>query len=99
MKKSFTVKSLLSLFLIITVFTSLALQSCSTSGSDKDQIMFMYVDPLEKGLAEASYFTEKEAVSDVARGEHATLQFIVRSPYNIKNLRTPLEASDGQTVC
>ncbi len=96
MQKLFHGRSMFSFLAIILTAISMALQSCASSGSDKDQIMFMYVDPLEKVLAEASYFTEKEAVSDVARGEHATLQFIVRSMYPIKNLKVAVkQASDG----
>jgi hypothetical protein len=96
MQKLFHGRSMMSLLAIILAVSSMALQSCAISGSDKDHIMFMYVDPLEKVLAEASYFTEKEAVSDVARGEHATLQFIVRSPYAIRNLKvTVTQASDS----
>lgn len=53
----------------------------------KNIIRFEYVDPLEKVLAEASYFPSREAISEVVRGENATLQFVVRSISSITNLK------------
>ncbi|HNR41878.1 MAG TPA: DUF4091 domain-containing protein [Bacteroidales bacterium] len=95
MKKSSHKRSALNSLAVILAVASLAFQGCKP-GFDKDNLMFTYVDPLEKVLAEASYFTEKEAVSDVARGEYATLQFVVRSSYSIKNLRvTVTRATNG----
>ncbi len=70
--------------LITLVFVQ---QGCQSSKASDDLIKFSYVDPLEKVLTEASYFPEKEAISEVVRGENATLQFIVRSTYSIKDLR------------
>jgi len=60
--------------------------SCNVSHGTAD-LKFEYADPLEKVLAEASYFPAREAVSEVVRGEHATLQFVVRSPYSIRDLK------------
>jgi hypothetical protein len=57
------------------------------SSKEVTPIQFEYVDPLEKVLAEASYFRSKEAISEVVRGENATLQFVVRSTDNISDLR------------
>ncbi len=48
---------------------------------------FEYVDPLVKVLAEASYFKPAEAVSEVVRGENASLQFVVRPRNQITGLR------------
>lgn len=42
-------------------------------------ILFQYVDPLQKVLKEAAFFPEKPALAEVARGEHASFQFVVRS--------------------
>ncbi len=75
---------LLPLYLIMLL--PLIQQSCNVS-QDKLNLQFEYVDPLEKVLSEASYFPSREAVSEVVRGEHATLQFIVRSSYSIHDLR------------
>jgi hypothetical protein len=75
------------------------LQSCDgLKGGDLSKIIkFEYVDPLEKVLVEASYFPEKEAISDVVRGENATLQFVVRSQYSISDLRVKVsQARDGE---
>ena len=49
-------------------------------------VIFEYVDPLEKVLPESGYFKETKAHADVARGEHASFQFVVRSNDDIKNL-------------
>ena len=85
---------LLSLNLIVFIA---ALQSCD-NGSDLDKVMkFEFVDPLEKVLVEASYFPPKEAISEVVRGENATLQFVVRSQYSITDLRVNVtEARNGE---
>ena len=63
---------------------------------DSKEIQFEYVDPMEKILAESSFFPgAQEAISEVVRGEHASLQFVVRSPYTINNLRvTVTQASN-----
>ena len=71
-------------FLLMSVL--LFQQGCNMPNAE-DSLEFEYVDPLEKVLAEASYFPEKEAKCEVVRGEHTTLQFIVRSPFTIKDLK------------
>ena len=70
-------------------------QSCSLRNGGSD-ILFKYVDPLEKVLAEASYFPEKEAISEVVRGENATLQFVVRSPFRISGLKAEVTAASNE---
>ena len=50
-------------------------------------LLFEPVDPLEKVLRETAFFRETEAVADVARGEHATLQFVVRATGRVRGLR------------
>jgi hypothetical protein len=82
-------------FSLIVLFVSQ--QSCKviTENSDYRSIMkFEFVDPLEKVLVESSYFPPKEAISEVVRGEHATLQFAVRSVSSI----TGLKANVSQAV-
>jgi len=60
----------------------------SGDGNDaRNAIEFEYVDPLVKVLAEASYFKPAEALSEVVRGENATLQFIVRPRNQITGLQ------------
>lgn len=64
------------------------------------QIQFVYVDPLEKVLPETVYFVDSDAHADVARGEHASFQFVVRAHSDIRNLRvkvTPPQ-KDGQKL-
>jgi Glycoside hydrolase 123, catalytic domain/Glycoside hydrolase 123 N-terminal domain len=81
------VKGLISLSLFV-IFT--CINGCSGFNRPPDNseiIKFEYVDPLEKVLVEASYFPHKEALSEVVRGENATLQFVVRSLNSIKGLK------------
>jgi hypothetical protein len=53
-----------------------------------DRITIAAVDPLKKVLKESSYFPDfVKAEADVARGEYATLQFVVRSNSFIKSLK------------
>jgi hypothetical protein len=90
-------------FLIVIQILFLAgLQSCDGLKRDGDLsnvIKFEFVDPLEKVLVEASYFPPKEAISEVVRGENATLQFVVRSQYSITGLKVNVsQAMDGETV-
>jgi hypothetical protein len=83
-RSDFTSKRIIlpGVYVLIVLFS---LYSCSENG--RQGIVFEYVDPLEKVLAEASYFRPQEAKSEVVRGENATLQFIVRSNNSITNLR------------
>ncbi len=60
--------------------------SCSESNDSGNLMEFEYVDPLVKVLAEASYFKPAKAVSEVVRGENATLQFVVRPRNQITGL-------------
>ena len=99
MKKSSlrtTIAILLSFNLLVILFI---IQGCNDlkAGGDLSKIIkFEYVDPLEKVLTEASYFPHKDALSEVVRGENATLQFIVRSQYSITGLRVEVTpASNG----
>ena len=83
-KSDFTSKRIIlpGVYVLIVLFSL-----CSCSDNGRQGIVFEYVDPLEKVLAEASYFRPQEAISEVVRGENATLQFIVRSNNSITNLR------------
>ncbi len=66
------------------------LASCGGNSNPGESILFEYVDPLEKIIPEASYFEPNEALSEVVRGEHATLQFVIRSKKNLENVRVSL---------
>lgn len=52
----------------------------------KGEVVFEYVDPLIKVFPESSYLPSSTAHADVARGEHATFQFAIRSGLSLKNL-------------
>jgi hypothetical protein len=85
------------------MFCLIVQQSCKGPNENKDYsdlLKFEFVDPLEKVLVEASYFPPKEAISEVVRGENATLQFIVRSPNSISNLRVNVSQAEynGNTL-
>jgi hypothetical protein len=49
------------------------------------------VDPLQKVFRESSYFPEAPAIADVARGEYASLQFVLRAGRKIRNLSVRVE--------
>ena len=85
---------------ISTFIISVLLIHYGCSSGNKTDLKFEYVDPLEKVLAEATYFPPGEAVSEVVRGEHATLQFVVRSPYSIRDLKVSVSqaADDGNRL-
>lgn len=93
-------KAAILLVPVIAVILSVGLPSCDGlkgGGEISKIIKFEFVDPLEKVLAEASYFPSKEAISEVVRGENATLQFAVRSQYSITDLRVNVsQARDGE---
>ncbi|MEX0312903.1 MAG: glycoside hydrolase domain-containing protein [Allomuricauda sp.] len=58
----------------------------------KSSVQFEFVDPLEKVLPQRTFFTPAEAHADVARGEHASFQFVVRSNADISKLRVQVTA-------
>jgi hypothetical protein len=89
MKKFPFFKKILSAVPQSIILSLMLLQGCTLpGGGDLSRIIkFEYVDPLEKVLVEASYFPHKEAISEVVRGENATLQFVVRSEYSIQGLK------------
>ena len=100
MKKSSvrtTIAILLSCNLLGILFF---LQGCNDmkAGGDLSKIIkFEYIDPLEKVLTEASYFPHKDAVSEVVRGENATLHFIVRSQNSITGLKVDVTTAINGT--
>ncbi|MDQ0105776.1 hypothetical protein J2T02_000869 [Chitinophaga terrae (ex Kim and Jung 2007)] len=57
----------------------------ATDGGDNSLIV-TYVDPLRKVLQSDVSFPSDSALASVARGETATLQFVVRSSSRLKNL-------------
>lgn len=65
--------------------------SACISISDKE-LYCIQLDPLEKVLQEQVYFIEKKDTIAVARGETASFQLVIRSPYAINNLK--IDAGD-----
>jgi len=61
-------------------------------------LQFEAVDPLQKVFPESNYFAPLEAHADVARGEHASFQFVVRANADIKQLELTLDhPTNGET--
>lgn len=50
-------------------------------------VFFEAVDPLEKVFREMAFFPTVDPIADVARGEQATFQFVVRGTGRIRSLR------------
>ena len=71
----------------------ISIYSCQKQIPD---VQFVYVDPLEKILPETSYFSDTTAHADVARGEHASFQFVVRSNASIQNLKVTVTAPEKE---
>lgn len=56
--------------------------SCST----EENLLFEYVDPLQKVFPESAYFPSLKAEASAARGEHVSFQFSVRADNSIEDL-------------
>jgi hypothetical protein len=72
---------------IISVQFSQAQQKKFTEDQLNDVITFEAVDPLQKVFKETAFFEQTDAVADVARGEHASFQFAVRSTKTLKHVK------------
>ncbi len=82
------------IFALIVIASSL-FPGCQPGPS----VQFEAVDPLTKVFPESNYFAPMEAHADVARGEHASFQFVVRANADIENLKVDLDApSKGESV-
>jgi hypothetical protein len=64
---------------IISAQLSQAQQNKITEERLDDIVTFVAVDPLQKIFKETAFFDESEAIADIARGEHASFQFALRS--------------------
>jgi len=67
----------------LIILASLLFFGCSSNNS----VQFEAVDSLEKVFPESSFFAPMDAHVDVARGEHASFQFVVRANSDIQNLK------------
>jgi len=78
-------KMFLPLALFLQMVSSRAQQSFTPQQLD-DMISFAAVDPLQKIFKETAFFEETDPIAHVARGEHASFQFAVRSTQTIRHL-------------
>ncbi|MBA7572090.1 hypothetical protein ES708_13865 [subsurface metagenome] len=83
-----------SLVLLLTLLFIIIISSGNALAQKKaeKQIIFEYVDPLKKVFPETSYFPFERATADVARGEHASFQFVLRSGLPMENVSVSVVA-------
>lgn len=62
------------------------------AGKLEDMLTVAAVDPLQKVFRESSFFPEENAIADVARGEYASFQFVLRSDRVIRFLTARVDA-------
>lgn len=76
---------------LVAILALVSAPACRTvsvpSAPPSGAIELIPVDPLEKVLQDAARFREVESAAHVARGEHASLQFVVWSEAPISDLR------------
>jgi hypothetical protein len=73
------------LIVLLIVASTLLLAGCKRAADNI--VSCTQVDPLEKVFTEESYFVENPDTAAVAKGETASFQFVIRSPYPVRNLR------------
>jgi len=78
-------KIILISVLLTSIFLSQAQQTFTPAQLD-EMISFAPVDPLQKIFKETAFFENIDPVAHVARGEHASFQFAVRSTRTIIHL-------------
>lgn len=69
-------------WLLIAILSAIVFYACTGRISEDElnqKLVFKSVDPLDKIFRETAFFREVEPVAHVARGEHATFQWVVRS--------------------
>lgn len=77
------------------------LMACANTSDTKDTISFAQVDPFLKVFRESNFFPEYNETEEVAAGEHATFQFVVRSAATLKDLAievSPFTNEQGGTL-
>lgn len=65
------------------------------SGKNNSGIDLIYVDPLIKIFPETNIFPVSEAIADVARGEYATFQFVLKSSSALTEVSAQIEQVGG----
>jgi len=82
-------------FTIFAAVAAIAFSGCAAVGANtvpSGRIVFEAVDPLQKVFRETSFFPTIEPSADVARGENASFQFVVRGSGRIQGLRARADA-------
>jgi hypothetical protein len=59
----------------------------------QENVLFQYVDPLQKVLKEAAFFPAADAVTTVARGEYASFQFVLRADQPMSGVKAKVTFS------
>ena len=77
--------------IIILIWTPILLVFGCNQSND-EAVLCIQLDPLKKVFKEELYFEENRDTADIAKGETATFQFVLRSIYPIQNLK--VEAGD-----
>lgn len=80
---------------LIYSLSALLFMSCTRPASD---IVFEYVDPLDKILPEKSVFMPAVAEADVVRGEHATFQFAIRTTRDLNHVNVRLSSLTNDSI-
>ena len=75
---------------IIIVQLSQAQQKKITDEQLNDIVTCVAVDPLQKIFKETAFFDETDPTADVARGEHASFQFALRSNKTLNHVTVPV---------
>ena len=75
---------------IVVIVTGLRGAASLTACGEDGGLTVWSVDPLVKVFRDAEPLAAAEAISEVARGEHATWQIVVRSPKPMEGLRAEI---------
>lgn len=70
-----------------TVLGLIGLLLCAACADPYDDISFAQVEPFRKVFRESSHFPEYTQPAEVAKGEHATFQFVIKSAKPITGLK------------
>lgn len=75
--------------------------SCTMSPTTEGEVSFAQVDPFLKVFRESSHFPEFKDTAEVAAGEHATFQFVVKSGKTLTDLSVEISQfknQEGETL-
>jgi hypothetical protein len=86
-------------FLALAAAAAVSFSGCAivrVSPLPAGRVLFEAVDPLQKVFRETAFFPEADPRADVARGEQASFQFVVRATGRVQDLKA--EASEFRSV-